>query len=162
MFSNAVAPPQDLQITDPGLLGSLDIEWKPPPNIQTSNGCTVKYKCEYRNAGDREWKVRERTAYPPRLLLLLYFLQRFLYAFKAQAGLVKQHFQVPSRRITAWKCLLKRSVLCNSSAAAVMVGKGLFLSEVCCLLPKIIYQHPVSSLVIKDAVCFRKSLFIRS
>ncbi|XP_046771673.1 interleukin-13 receptor subunit alpha-2 isoform X4 [Gallus gallus] len=55
--SCCVAPPQDLQITDPGLLGSLDIEWKPPPNIQTSNGCTVKYKCEYRNAGDREWKV---------------------------------------------------------------------------------------------------------
>lgn len=57
LWHTAVAPPQDLQITDPGLLGSLDIEWKPPPNIQTSNGCTVKYKCEYRNAGDREWKV---------------------------------------------------------------------------------------------------------
>uniref|UniRef100_A0A8B9V5Q5 Interleukin 13 receptor subunit alpha 2 n=1 Tax=Anas zonorhyncha TaxID=75864 RepID=A0A8B9V5Q5_9AVES len=53
----AVAPPQDLQITDPGLLGSLDIEWKPPPNVQTFNECTVKYKFEYRNTGDREWKV---------------------------------------------------------------------------------------------------------
>ncbi|KFZ63184.1 Interleukin-13 receptor subunit alpha-2, partial [Antrostomus carolinensis] len=52
-----VAPPQDLQITDPGLLGSLDIEWKPPPNIQTFNECTVKYKFEYRNTGDRDWKV---------------------------------------------------------------------------------------------------------
>ncbi|NXI63509.1 I13R2 protein, partial [Anseranas semipalmata] len=52
-----VAPPQDLQITDPGLLGSLDIEWKPPPNVQTFNECTVKYKFEYRNTGDRDWKV---------------------------------------------------------------------------------------------------------
>ncbi|KFV47375.1 Interleukin-13 receptor subunit alpha-2, partial [Tyto alba] len=52
-----VAPPRDLQITDPGLLGSLDIEWKPPPNIQTFNECTVKYKFEYRNTGDRDWKV---------------------------------------------------------------------------------------------------------
>uniref|UniRef100_A0A663EY17 Interleukin 13 receptor subunit alpha 2 n=2 Tax=Aquila chrysaetos chrysaetos TaxID=223781 RepID=A0A663EY17_AQUCH len=52
-----VAPPQDLQITDPGLLGSLDIEWKPPPNVQTFSECTVKYRFEYRNAGDRDWKV---------------------------------------------------------------------------------------------------------
>ncbi|NWQ87460.1 I13R2 protein, partial [Burhinus bistriatus] len=52
-----VAPPQDLQITDPGLLGSLDIEWKPPPDVQTFNECTVKYKFEYRNTGDRDWKV---------------------------------------------------------------------------------------------------------
>ncbi|XP_051486701.1 interleukin-13 receptor subunit alpha-2 isoform X2 [Apus apus] len=53
----AVAPPQDLQITDPGLLGSLDVEWKPPPNIQTFSECTVKYRFEYRNTGDRDWKV---------------------------------------------------------------------------------------------------------
>ncbi|NXS08751.1 I13R2 protein, partial [Neodrepanis coruscans] len=52
-----VAPPRDLQITDPGLLGSLDIEWKPPPNVQAFNECTVKYKFEYRNTGDRDWKV---------------------------------------------------------------------------------------------------------
>ncbi|NXU80715.1 I13R2 protein, partial [Oreotrochilus melanogaster] len=52
-----VAPPQDLQITDPGLLGSLDIEWKPPPNVQTSSECTLKYKLEYCNTGDRDWKV---------------------------------------------------------------------------------------------------------
>ncbi|KFP73592.1 Interleukin-13 receptor subunit alpha-2, partial [Acanthisitta chloris] len=52
-----VAPPRDLQITDPGLLGSLDIEWKPPPSVQTFNECTVKYKLEYRNAGDGDWKV---------------------------------------------------------------------------------------------------------
>ncbi|NXN28391.1 I13R2 protein, partial [Nycticryphes semicollaris] len=52
-----VAPPQDLQITDPGLLGALDIEWKPPPNVQTFNECTVKYRFEYRNTGDRDWKV---------------------------------------------------------------------------------------------------------
>ncbi|XP_071614155.1 interleukin-13 receptor subunit alpha-2 isoform X2 [Heliangelus exortis] len=54
---DTVAPPQDLQITDPGLLGSLDIEWKPPPNVQTSSECTVKYKLEYCNTGDRDWKV---------------------------------------------------------------------------------------------------------
>ncbi|NXL45678.1 I13R2 protein, partial [Podilymbus podiceps] len=52
-----VAPPQDLQITDPGLLGPLDIEWKPPHNVQTFNECTVKYRFEYRNTGDRDWKV---------------------------------------------------------------------------------------------------------
>ncbi|XP_075291844.1 interleukin-13 receptor subunit alpha-2 isoform X2 [Opisthocomus hoazin] len=56
-YHTAVAPPQDLQVTDPGLLGSLDIEWKRPPNGQTFNECTVKYKCEYRNTGDRDWKV---------------------------------------------------------------------------------------------------------
>ncbi|XP_064933762.1 interleukin-13 receptor subunit alpha-2 [Columba livia] len=56
-YHTSVAPPQDLQITDPGLLGSLDIEWKPPPNVQTFNECTVKYKFEYRNTGDRDWKV---------------------------------------------------------------------------------------------------------
>ncbi|XP_014810354.1 PREDICTED: interleukin-13 receptor subunit alpha-2 [Calidris pugnax] len=52
-----VAPPQDLQITDPGLLGVLDIEWKPPPDVHTFNECTVKYKFEYRSAGDGDWKV---------------------------------------------------------------------------------------------------------
>nr|XP_009683216.1 PREDICTED: LOW QUALITY PROTEIN: interleukin-13 receptor subunit alpha-2 [Struthio camelus australis] len=56
-YHTSVAPPQDLQITDPGLLGSLDIEWKPPLNVQTFNECTVKYKLEYRNADDRDWKV---------------------------------------------------------------------------------------------------------
>ncbi|XP_069723555.1 interleukin-13 receptor subunit alpha-2 isoform X1 [Phaenicophaeus curvirostris] len=56
-YYTTVAPPQDLHITDPGLLGSLDIEWKPPPNVQTFNECTVKYKFEYRNTGDREWMV---------------------------------------------------------------------------------------------------------
>ncbi|KAM6056668.1 interleukin-13 receptor subunit alpha-2 isoform 2-T2 [Theristicus caerulescens] len=56
-YHTAVAPPRDLQITDPGLLGSLDIEWKPPPSVQTFNECTVKYRFEYRNAGDRDWKV---------------------------------------------------------------------------------------------------------
>ncbi|XP_074457234.1 interleukin-13 receptor subunit alpha-2 isoform X2 [Larus michahellis] len=53
----AVAPPQDLQITDPGLLGALDVEWKPPHNVQTFSDCAVKYKLEYRNMGDRDWKV---------------------------------------------------------------------------------------------------------
>ncbi|KAJ7411905.1 Interleukin-13 receptor subunit alpha-2 [Willisornis vidua] len=52
-----VAPPRDLQITDPGLLGALDVEWKPPPNVQTPSECTVKYKFEYRNTGDTDWKV---------------------------------------------------------------------------------------------------------
>ncbi|NXP02328.1 I13R2 protein, partial [Thinocorus orbignyianus] len=52
-----VAPPQELQITDPGLLGALDVEWKPPPNTQTFNECTVKYRFEYRSTGDRDWKV---------------------------------------------------------------------------------------------------------
>uniref|UniRef100_A0A8B9GBL4 Interleukin 13 receptor subunit alpha 2 n=1 Tax=Amazona collaria TaxID=241587 RepID=A0A8B9GBL4_9PSIT len=51
------AAPQDLHITDPGLLGSLDIEWKPPPNAQTFNDCTVKYRFEHHSAGDRDWKV---------------------------------------------------------------------------------------------------------
>ncbi|NWR18912.1 I13R2 protein, partial [Emberiza fucata] len=52
-----VAPPQDLQITDPGLLGSLDVEWKPPPHAHTFQECTVKYKLEYHSTGDRDWKV---------------------------------------------------------------------------------------------------------
>uniref|UniRef100_A0A8C6NDK1 Fibronectin type-III domain-containing protein n=1 Tax=Melopsittacus undulatus TaxID=13146 RepID=A0A8C6NDK1_MELUD len=55
--SNAAAPPQDLHITDPGLLGSLDIEWKAPPDAQSFNECTVKYRFEYHSAGDRDWKV---------------------------------------------------------------------------------------------------------
>ncbi|NXN05328.1 I13R2 protein, partial [Sylvia borin] len=52
-----VAPPRDLQITDPGLLGSLDVEWKPPSHIPAFNDCTIKYKFEYRSTGDRDWKV---------------------------------------------------------------------------------------------------------
>ncbi|RMB98350.1 hypothetical protein DUI87_25256 [Hirundo rustica rustica] len=52
-----VAPPRDLRISDPGLLGSLDVEWKPPPHAQTFNECAVKYKFEYRSTGDRDWKV---------------------------------------------------------------------------------------------------------
>ncbi|KFV63993.1 Interleukin-13 receptor subunit alpha-2, partial [Dryobates pubescens] len=52
-----VAPPRDLQITDPGLLGCLDIEWKPPASLQSFNDCTVTYKFEHHNAGDRDWKV---------------------------------------------------------------------------------------------------------
>ncbi|NXG47721.1 I13R2 protein, partial [Psilopogon haemacephalus] len=52
-----VAPPRDLQITDPGLLGCLDIEWKPPASLQSFNDCTVTYKLEYHNAGDRDWQV---------------------------------------------------------------------------------------------------------
>ncbi|XP_014120849.2 interleukin-13 receptor subunit alpha-2 [Zonotrichia albicollis] len=54
---STVAPPQDLQITDPGLLGSLDVEWKPPPHAQTLQECTIKYKLEYHSTGDRDWKV---------------------------------------------------------------------------------------------------------
>ncbi|XP_036257790.1 interleukin-13 receptor subunit alpha-2 isoform X2 [Molothrus ater] len=54
---STVAPPQDLRITDPGLLGSLDVEWKPPPHAQTFQECTVKYKLEYHSTGDRDWKV---------------------------------------------------------------------------------------------------------
>ncbi|KAM8800015.1 interleukin-13 receptor subunit alpha-2 [Eudromia elegans] len=53
----AVAPPRDLQITDPGLLGSLDVQWKPPLDVRPFNACTVGYKFEYRNAGDSDWKV---------------------------------------------------------------------------------------------------------
>uniref|UniRef100_A0A8C0VHA9 Interleukin 13 receptor subunit alpha 2 n=1 Tax=Cyanistes caeruleus TaxID=156563 RepID=A0A8C0VHA9_CYACU len=55
--ATVVAPPRDLRISDPGLLGALDVEWKPPPREQTFNECTVKYKFEYRNTGDRDWKV---------------------------------------------------------------------------------------------------------
>ncbi|XP_053811830.1 interleukin-13 receptor subunit alpha-2 isoform X2 [Vidua chalybeata] len=54
---STVAPPRDLRITDPGLLGSLDVEWKPPLHVQTFKKCTVKYNFEYRNTGDRDWKV---------------------------------------------------------------------------------------------------------
>ncbi|XP_063272711.1 interleukin-13 receptor subunit alpha-2 [Prinia subflava] len=54
---STVAPPRDLSITDPGLLGALDVQWKPPPHVQTFNECTVKYKFEYRSSGDRDWKV---------------------------------------------------------------------------------------------------------
>uniref|UniRef100_A0A8C6YP31 Interleukin 13 receptor subunit alpha 2 n=1 Tax=Nothoprocta perdicaria TaxID=30464 RepID=A0A8C6YP31_NOTPE len=52
-----VAPPRALRISDPGLLGSLDVEWEPPFHAQPFNECTLRYKFEYRNAGDRDWKV---------------------------------------------------------------------------------------------------------
>ncbi|NWX97257.1 I13R2 protein, partial [Nothoprocta ornata] len=52
-----VAPPRALRISDPGLLGSLDVEWEPPLHAQPFNECTLRYKFEYRNAGDRDWKV---------------------------------------------------------------------------------------------------------
>uniref|UniRef100_A0A8C5UGN7 Interleukin 13 receptor subunit alpha 2 n=1 Tax=Malurus cyaneus samueli TaxID=2593467 RepID=A0A8C5UGN7_9PASS len=55
--SNAAAAPRDLRITDPGLLGSLDVQWEPPPLAPALNECTVKYRFEYRSSGDTDWKV---------------------------------------------------------------------------------------------------------
>ncbi|NWI11474.1 I13R2 protein, partial [Crypturellus soui] len=52
-----VAPPRALRIADPGLLGSLDVQWEPPLDVRSSDECTVRYRFEYRNAGDRDWKV---------------------------------------------------------------------------------------------------------
>ncbi|XP_006260087.3 interleukin-13 receptor subunit alpha-2 isoform X2 [Alligator mississippiensis] len=53
----SVDPPQDLQIVDPGLLGHLYMQWKPPLSLEASHQCPVTYKLKYRNAGDTDWKV---------------------------------------------------------------------------------------------------------
>ncbi|NXK61046.1 I13R2 protein, partial [Sylvietta virens] len=52
-----VAPPRELRISDPGLLGSLDVQWQPPAHGPALNQCSVTYRAEYRSSGDTDWKV---------------------------------------------------------------------------------------------------------
>ncbi|NXQ36236.1 I13R2 protein, partial [Alaudala cheleensis] len=52
-----VPPPRELRISDPGLLGPLDVHWQPPAHSPALNQCSVKFRFEYRSSGDRDWKV---------------------------------------------------------------------------------------------------------
>jgi interleukin 13 receptor alpha-2 len=57
--SISVNPPQDFEILDPGLLGYLYLQWKPPVVIEKFKGCTLEYELKYRNVDSDSWKVRK-------------------------------------------------------------------------------------------------------
>ncbi|XP_031235504.1 interleukin-13 receptor subunit alpha-2 [Mastomys coucha] len=52
-----VNPPQDFEILDPGLLGYLYLQWKPPVVTEKFKGCTLEYELKYRNVDDASWKT---------------------------------------------------------------------------------------------------------
>ncbi|XP_049728332.1 interleukin-13 receptor subunit alpha-2 [Elephas maximus indicus] len=52
-----VNPPQDFEIVDPGYLGYLCLQWKPPLFLDNFKECTVEYELKYRNFGSKIWKT---------------------------------------------------------------------------------------------------------
>ncbi|XP_029423456.1 interleukin-13 receptor subunit alpha-2 isoform X2 [Nannospalax galili] len=52
-----VNPPQDFEILDPGLLGYIYLQWKPPVAIEKLNECTLEYELKYRNVDSESWKT---------------------------------------------------------------------------------------------------------
>ncbi|XP_040600460.1 interleukin-13 receptor subunit alpha-2 isoform X2 [Mesocricetus auratus] len=52
-----VNPPQDFEIVDPGLLGYLYLQWKPPVVMEIFKECTLEYELKYRNVGSDNWKT---------------------------------------------------------------------------------------------------------
>lgn len=42
---------------DPGLLGYLYLQWKPPVVIEKFKECTLEYELKYRNVDSDIWKV---------------------------------------------------------------------------------------------------------
>ncbi|XP_055460973.1 interleukin-13 receptor subunit alpha-2 [Psammomys obesus] len=52
-----VNPPQDFEILDPGLLGYLYLQWKPPVIIENFKECPLEYELKYRNVGNDSWKT---------------------------------------------------------------------------------------------------------
>lgn len=53
----SVNPPQDFEIVDPGLLGYLYLQWKPPVVVENFKECTLEYELKYRNGDSDKWKV---------------------------------------------------------------------------------------------------------
>ncbi|XP_050997820.1 interleukin-13 receptor subunit alpha-2 [Acomys russatus] len=52
-----VNPPQDFEILDPGLLGYLYLQWKPPVVMEKFKECILEYELKYRNVDDDSWKT---------------------------------------------------------------------------------------------------------
>nr|XP_015863742.2 interleukin-13 receptor subunit alpha-2 isoform X1 [Peromyscus maniculatus bairdii] len=52
-----VNPPQDFEIMDPGLLGYLYLQWKPPVLMENFKECTLEYELKYRNVDSDNWKT---------------------------------------------------------------------------------------------------------
>ncbi|XP_026645756.1 interleukin-13 receptor subunit alpha-2 [Microtus ochrogaster] len=52
-----VNPPQDFEIVDPGLLGYLYLQWKPPLVVENFKECTLEYELKYRNGDSDKWKT---------------------------------------------------------------------------------------------------------
>ncbi|XP_008566374.1 PREDICTED: interleukin-13 receptor subunit alpha-2 [Galeopterus variegatus] len=50
-----VNPPQDFEIVDPGYLGYLCLQWKPPLSLDNFMGCTIEYELKYRNIDNERW-----------------------------------------------------------------------------------------------------------
>ncbi|XP_059106487.1 interleukin-13 receptor subunit alpha-2-like [Peromyscus eremicus] len=52
-----VNPPQDFEIMDPGLLGYLYLQWKPPVLMENFKECTLEYELKYRNVDSDDWNT---------------------------------------------------------------------------------------------------------
>ncbi|KAL1766703.1 hypothetical protein HispidOSU_019861 [Sigmodon hispidus] len=52
-----VNPPQDFEIMDPGLLGYLYFQWKPPVVMENFKNCILEYELKYRNVDNDNWKT---------------------------------------------------------------------------------------------------------
>ncbi|XP_006873866.1 PREDICTED: interleukin-13 receptor subunit alpha-2 [Chrysochloris asiatica] len=52
-----VNPPQDFEIVDPGYLGYMSLQWKPPLSLDNFKNCTVEYGLKYRNFESESWKT---------------------------------------------------------------------------------------------------------
>ncbi|XP_007957451.1 interleukin-13 receptor subunit alpha-2-like, partial [Orycteropus afer afer] len=52
-----VNPPQDFEIVDPGYLGYLYLQWKPPLSLDNFKECPVEYELKYRNFDSKSWKT---------------------------------------------------------------------------------------------------------
>lgn len=52
----AVDPPANIDITDPGFLGYLNIQWTRPASLQNLTGCTVRYQLRYFDTYEERWR----------------------------------------------------------------------------------------------------------
>ncbi|KAM9577504.1 interleukin-13 receptor subunit alpha-2 [Trichechus inunguis] len=52
-----VNPPLDFEIVDPGYLGYISMQWKPPLSLDNFKECTVEYELKYRNFDRESWKT---------------------------------------------------------------------------------------------------------
>lgn len=53
---NSVDPPDNVTVSDLGLLGQLVIQWSPPASLQNVTDCAVRYQLEYFSTYRNQWK----------------------------------------------------------------------------------------------------------
>ncbi|TRY57380.1 hypothetical protein DNTS_024961, partial [Danionella cerebrum] len=56
-----VDPPANLEITDPGFLGYLTIQWSRPDSLQNLTDCTVRYQLRYYDTYEDRWRSIRTT-----------------------------------------------------------------------------------------------------